>query len=249
MGPGLLSFDITFGGAFIAGLLSFLSPCVLPLVPPYICFISGVSYEELTAGGERKVTARALRSALAFVLGFSIVFVLLGASASAIGQLFADYVDVLGYVAGAVIIVMGLHFLGAFRIGFLYREARIHLERKPVGLLGAFVIGLTFAFGWTPCVGPVLAAILFVAGSEDTVLKGASLLSVYALGIGVPFLLAAVFASQFVGLMSRFRRHLGMVEKVSGGLLVVTGILIMTGSMNRIAYWLLEIFPGLGTTG
>lgn len=244
-----MSFDITFGGAFIAGLLSFLSPCVLPLVPPYICFISGVSYEELTAGGERRIAGRALRSALAFVFGFSVVFVLLGASASAIGQLFADYVDILGYVAGAIIIVMGLHFLGAFRIGFLYREARIHLERKPVGLFGSFVIGLTFAFGWTPCVGPVLAAILFVAGSEDTVVKGASLLSIYALGIGVPFLLAALFASQFVSLMSRFRRHLGMVEKVSGGLLVVTGILIMTGSMNRIAYWLLEVFPSLGTTG
>ncbi len=244
-----MSFDITFGGAFIAGLLSFLSPCVLPLVPPYLCFISGVSYEELTEGGERGVTAQATRSALAFVLGFSVVFVALGASASAIGQLFADYVDLLSYVAGAVIIVMGLHFLGAFRLAFLYREARIHLDRKPVGLLGSFVIGLTFAFGWTPCVGPVLAAILFVAGSEDTVVKGAGLLSVYAMGIGVPFLLAALFASQFVQMMSRFRRHLGLVEKISGVLLVVTGLLIMTGSMNRIAYWLLEVFPGLGTSG
>jgi cytochrome c-type biogenesis protein len=244
-----VSFDVTFGGAFIAGLLSFLSPCVLPLVPPYICFISGVTYEQLAARSEAGVTARAARSALAFVLGFSVVFVALGASASAIGQVFADYVDILSYVAGAVIIVMGLHFLGAFRIGFLYREARFHLERKPVGLFGAFIIGLTFAFGWTPCVGPVLAAILFVAGSEDTVGQGAVLLSIYSLGIGVPFLFAALFASQFVRLMSRFRRYLGVIEKVSGGLLVVTGVLIMTGSMNWIAYWLLETFPGLGTNG
>ena len=244
-----MGFDVTFGGAFIAGLLSFLSPCVLPLVPPYICFISGVSYEQLTEGSGEGVTGRAARSALAFVLGFSVVFVALGASASAIGQVFADYVDVLSYVAGAVIIVMGLHFLGAFRIAFLYREARFHPERKPVGLLGAFVIGLTFAFGWTPCVGPVLAAILFIAGSEDTVAQGATLLSVYSLGIGVPFLLAALFASQFVRMMARFRRHLGLIEKISGGLLVLTGVLIMTGSMNRIAYWLLEVFPALGTTG
>ncbi|WP_282608555.1 cytochrome c biogenesis CcdA family protein [Pelagibius sp. Alg239-R121] len=244
-----MSFDVTFGGAFVAGLLSFLSPCVLPLVPPYICFISGVSYEELADGSGQGIAGRAARSALAFVLGFSVVFVALGASASAIGQLFASYVDVLSYLAGAVIIVMGLHFLGLFRIAFLYREARLHLERKPVGLIGAFVIGLTFAFGWTPCVGPVLAAILFIAGSEDTVVQGASLLSVYSLGIGVPFLLAALFASQFVQLMSRFRRHLGLVEKISGLLLVLTGVLIMTGSMNWIAYWLLETFPGLGSSG
>ncbi|MEQ9562018.1 MAG: cytochrome c biogenesis protein CcdA, partial [Woeseiaceae bacterium] len=174
--------DVSLGAAFLAGLLSFISPCVLPIVPPYLCYLAGVSVDELKGDTATAETGRrVILAAIAFVLGFSLVFVALGATASVIGQSIARYYDILSYVAGAIIIVMGLHFLGVFRIGLLFREARIHVERKPAGLVGAFVMGLAFAFGWTPCVGPVLAAILFVAGSSDTTWHGAGLLAVYAL--------------------------------------------------------------------
>jgi cytochrome c-type biogenesis protein len=185
----------------------------------------------------------------AFVLGFSTVFVALGATASTVGKLLARYYGVLSVVAGVAILIMGLHFLGVFRIGLLFREARVQVERKPAGAFGAYVMGLAFAFGWTPCVGPVLAAILFVAGSEGSALKGAALLAAYSLGIGLPFLLAALFASRFLDFAARFRRHMGTVEKVMGAMLVVTGILFMTGSMSAISQWILETFPTLATVG
>ena len=244
-----MAFDVSHGGAFVAGLLSFLSPCVLPLVPPYLCFIGGISMEEVAEGTQAGAGRRVAFAALSFVLGFMTVFVALGASASMVGQLVAEHLDLLGYVAGAIIIVMGLHFLGAIRIPLLYREARFHTSARPAGLLGAYVVGLAFAFGWTPCVGPVLAAILFMAGSEESVGQGAGLLTAYGLGIGIPFLLAAVFAGQFLRFAKRFRRHVASVEKAMGGLLVATGILFMTGSMSTLSYWLLETFPSLGTIG
>lgn len=243
--------DVSFGGALLAGLISFVSPCVLPLVPPYLCFLAGVTLDQLQASDDRDApTVRVLASAAAFVLGFATVFVALGATASVIGQTIARHFDLLSIIAGVVIIIiMGLHFLGVFRIGLLYREARIHLDAKPPGLLGAYVVGLAFAFGWTPCVGPVLATILFVAGAEETALRGAGLLAVYSLGIGLPFLAAAAFARPFLGWMKRFRRYMGLVEKVMGGLLVVTGLLFATGQMATLSYWLLETFPALGTFG
>lgn len=242
--------DVTVWAAFGAGLISFVSPCVLPLVPPYLCFLAGVSLDELTgAEGEREARGRVLAAALTFVAGFTLVFVALGATASAIGQLVTQHITTLSYVAGAIVIVMGLHFLGAFRIGLINREARIHVERRPAGLVGAFVIGLAFAFGWTPCIGPVLAAILFVAGAEDTVTRGALLLGVYALGMGVPFLAAALFAGPFMHFMKRFRAHMGKVEKAMGALLVTTGVLFITGHMTQMAFWLLETFPALGRIG
>lgn len=252
-----MSMDVTLWGALIAGLLSFASPCVLPLVPPYLCFLAGTSVQELTGegedsergGGGRAVTGRVMAAALAFVLGFSVVFIALGATASVVGQAVTDYLGLLTYVAGAVIVVMGLHFLGVFRIPLLYREARVHVAEKPAGLLGAFVIGLAFAFGWTPCVGPVLAAILFVAGSEDSVGEGVSLLAAYSAGIGVPFLLAALFTGRFMRLLARFRGAMRRVEQVMGGLLVLTGLLFLSGEMPTIAYWLLEAFPALGGIG
>lgn len=244
-GIGML-FDITYGAAFLAGILSFVSPCVLPLVPPYLCFLAGVSLDQLTDKDDvSRARGRVIASSAAFVLGFSLVFIALGASASAIGQVVTRNLDILSYVAGAVIIVMGLHFLGVFRIGLLQKEARVHLERKPAGLLGAFVIGIAFAVGWTPCIGPVLAAILFVAGSEETVAQGAALLGAYSLGIGVPFILAAVFSGPFLRLMTRFRRHMGKVEKTMGGALVLTGVLFLTGHMAAFSFWLLETFPVL----
>ncbi len=239
-----MNFDIGFGGALLAGLLSFLSPCVLPIVPPSLAFIAGVSFEELESREGAKSWG-VFRSAAAFVLGFATIFVLLGAAASAIGQLLQEYHRQLAWVAGGLIILLGLHFLGIFRIALLYREARVETARRPVGFFGAYVVGLAFAFGWTPCVGPVLTTILAIAGAQDTALKGALLLLFYALGIGLPFLLAALFIQPFMGFMRKFRRHLGIMEKVIGGFLVLTGVLILTGGMNEIGFWLLETFPSL----
>jgi len=245
-----LELDVTWAGAFVAGVLSFASPCVLPLVPPYLAFLAGVSLSELTEGETTPGTGRrVVLTAIIFVLGFSTVFVALGASASYAGSFVAQHLTTLGYIAGVIILVLGLHFLGVLRIGLLFREARFHVARKPVGFLGAYVIGLAFAFGWTPCVGPVLAAILLYAGSEADVLKGAGLLLAYSLGIGLPFVLAAFFAKPFMGLMVRFRKHMGIVEKLMGALLVITGLLFLTNSMATLSYLMLEWFPALGTIG
>lgn len=242
--------EVTVFGAFVAGIISFVSPCVLPLVPPYLGFLAGASLDELTGEGEGKADPRRVfMTALLFVLGFSTVFISLGASASLIGQFVTQHVQTLAYIAGAIIIVMGLHFLGVFRIGLLYREARFHVDRKPAGFLGAYVIGLAFAFGWTPCVGPILAAILFIAGSEDTVYRGAYLLASYSLGLGVPFLAAALFAGPFMKFMSQFKRHMMTVERAMGVLLIVTGVAFMTGQMAALSYWLLEAFPQFASVG
>lgn len=242
--------DVSHGGALVAGLLSFVSPCVLPLVPPYLCYIGGVSLDQLTGDApERVARQRIAFSAFAFVLGFSTVFVILGATASAIGRLVASHLDTLAIVAGIVIIVMGLHFLGVFKINLMHRQARIEVRNHPSGPLGAYVIGLAFAIGWTPCIGPVLAAILAVAGSEQTVARGAALLAVYSLGLGIPFILAGFFAGAFMHFMQRFRSHVGTVEKAMGALLVVTGILFITGHITTLSFWLLNAFPGLAEFG
>ncbi len=245
-------FDISLAGAFAAGLLSFLSPCVLPLVPPYLCFLAGVGIGELQGGdgrlgaGQRR---RIVAMASAFVLGFTTVFVALGATASTLGAVVTAHFNTLSILAGVLILVMGLHFLGWLRIPLLYREARFQTQRKPASALGAYLVGLAFAFGWTPCVGPVLATVLMVAGAEATAWRGALLLAGYALGIGVPFILAAVFAGPFLNLLSRFRRHMPVLEKAMGAGLVVTGLLFMTGAMPRIAGWLLQAIPALGMIG
>ena len=235
----------------VAGIISFLSPCVLPLVPSYLCFITGASLDELAEqnGAANHQQRGALLAALMFVLGFSTVFVILGASASVVGQLLREYLGILSQVAGVFIILMGLHFLGIFKLAILHREARYHHHSQPVGLLGAYGIGLAFAFGWTPCIGPVLATILTIAASEQDVMKGAGLLAIYSLGLGIPFLIAAAGIGTFLGFMGRFKRHLGRVEQVMGGLLVLTGIMFLTGSMQTMAYWILEQFPWLATIG
>ncbi|PCH81440.1 MAG: cytochrome C biogenesis protein [Hyphomicrobiales bacterium] len=245
-----MEFEITYTGALLAGLISFASPCVLPLVPPYLCFIAGVSVSELSEDDRSmKVGRRVMSTAVAFILGFATVFVALGASASYLGAFVSEYLEELGMIAGVVIIVLGLHFLGVFRIALLFREARFQTRSKPMGLPGAYVVGLAFAFGWTPCVGPILAAILFVAGSEADVFKGASLLFVYAMGIGIPFLLAAAFAGSFMKFMARFRKHLGLVEKIMGAALVIVGVMFLTGAMQSMSFFLLEYFPQLGAFG
>ena len=241
--------DVTIAAAFAAGTLSFLSPCVLPLVPPYLVYLAGTSLERL-GEDEPEVDVRrdTVGAALLFVLGFSTVFVLLGAGASAIGAFLRAYSNVLATVAGIAIIIMGLHFFGLTPIALLMREKRLALPR-PVGLWGAYVMGLAFAFGWTPCIGPILAAILAVAASEMTITRGASLLATYSLGLGVPFILAALAIEPFAAFLRRFRAHLGTVEKVMGGLLVLTGIAFLTGFISQASFWLLEAFPVLAKIG
>lgn len=248
-----MEFDVGYAGALLAGLLSFASPCVLPLVPPYLCFLGGVTLDQIAGKGDAAPETQAIRrvvlAAIAFVLGFTTVFVAMGASASALSQILIANMGWLSKIAGLVIIAFGLHFLGLFRLRVLDREARVHVERQPTGPLGAYAAGLAFAFGWTPCVGPVLATILTVAAGRDELWQGAGLLFAYSLGIGVPFLLAALFAGPFLRLMRRFRAALGRVEQAMGALLVVTGLLILTGSFEAIGYWLLRTFPSLGRIG
>ncbi len=253
-----MAYDVSFWAAFTAGILSFISPCVLPLVPPYMAYIAGVNLQQLAGQGEagngaatvtEVVMGRVLLIAFVFVLGFSTVFVILGASASAIGQLLREYMDILSKVAGVLIIVMGLHFLGVFRLGFLMREYRLNVEAKPATVLGAYVMGLAFALGWTPCIGPVLATILAIAAQEQSVQKGALLLSVYSAGLGVPFLLAAAMMGPFMAFLRRFRRYLELVEKAMGLFLIITGVMFLTGSIQRISVWLIETFPSLANVG
>jgi cytochrome c-type biogenesis protein len=248
-----MAIDVGMFSALGAGALSFLSPCVLPLVPPYLCYMAGVSVEDFRGNGEavaQRATKLALLSAaFAFVLGFTTVFVALGAGASTIGRFLRVWQEPLAIAAGVVIIAMGLNFLGVLRIPILSREARFQSTAKPATLLGAYLMGLAFAFGWTPCIGPVLGPILTLAGGRETVGEGAMLLAVYSLGLGIPFLIAAFFSDAFMRFLSRFRVHLGRVEKVMGGLLVVAGVLFITGGVQAAAYWILETFPVLQQLG
>jgi cytochrome c-type biogenesis protein len=237
-------FDVSYAAAFGAGALSFLSPCVLPLIPAYLCFLGGVGLDQLD-GARRSVRT----SALAFVLGFSLVFIGMGAGASALNRLILDNMETLSVAAGLVIIVFGLHYMGVLRIAFLNFEKRVHVQSRPAGLFGAFVLGLAFAFGWTPCVGPILATILMVAASGSSVGYGVSLLAAYAAGLGIPFLLAALAARPFLAFLSRFRRHMRMVELAIGSLLIVTGLLILTGSMNLIGNGLMDLVPAFQRLG
>ncbi|MDP1867459.1 cytochrome c biogenesis CcdA family protein [Bradyrhizobium sp.] len=241
--------DVSIPAALLAGLVSFLSPCVLPLVPPYLIYLTGATIEQVANDETKASTRRAVMiSAGMFVLGFSTVFVALGASASLIGSLIRAWSAELSIVAGIVIIIMGLHFLGLTRIGFMMREGRLPIP-KPVGLWGAYAMGLAFAFGWTPCIGPILAAILSVAAAEATVTKGAMLLAVYSAGLGIPFLIAAFMVEQFSALFARIKRYLVNVERAMGVLLVVTGIGFLTGAVTSVSIWLLETFPALQNFG
>ena len=241
--------NVSIPAALIAGLVSFLSPCVLPLVPPYLVYLTGATIEHVANDEAAASSKRAvMMSALLFVLGFSTVFVALGASASLIGGLIRAWSVQLSILAGIAIIAMGLHFLGAFNLPVLTRTARLHVE-KPVGLWGAYAMGLAFAFGWTPCIGPVLAAILAVAASKATVAYGAGLLAVYSAGLGIPFLVAALMVEQFSALFARMKAHLAMVERAMGVLLVVTGIGFLTGAVTNVSVWLLETFPSLQSFG
>lgn len=239
-----LSLPLVFG----AGVLSFLSPCVLPLVPPYLTYMGGASFEQLKSD-DRALHARVVLTSVFFILGFSVVFVTLGATATAFGQAFREALPILTPLAGILIVVMGLHFLGVFRIALLDRQVRSSGPSVATGPAGGFLLGLAFAIGWTPCIGPILAAILSVAANENSALEGAALLGVYSLGLGVPFLLAGIAIGPFLSFFSRFKRNLGLVEKIVGVLLVVTGFLFLTGNFTRLSYWFLETFPVLGKLG
>ncbi len=244
--------EIGLAAAFAGGALSFLSPCVLPLVPPYLAFLAAARVDQMqeasgvaTSPGGRRV----LTCALGFVLGLGTVFVGLGATASAFGGWLAEHRFVLGQISGAVIILFGLHFLGILRIGFLNRDTRFMVGRTAGGPAGAYVMGLAFAFGWTPCIGPILASILFVAAQQDTIGEATLLLSVYAAGLGVPFLIAATFIQPFQRFLQRARPHLRLIEATMGVFLIGVGIAFLAGVFSEAAFWLLEAFPALGRIG
>lgn len=243
--------DLSYPTAILAGALSFLSPCVLPLVPPYLCYMAGVSADELRRGHveDRAGYGRLVWTAIVFVLGFSTVFVLLGAGASTLGQLLRRNLDWLGLIAGIGIILMGLKFLGVLRLDFLSREARFQADAPRRSLGGAYLMGLAFAFGWTPCIGPVLGLILGLAGARQSVTEGMVLLSLYSAGLGIPFVLAAAFSASFLRAAHRIRAHFGLIEKSMGVMLVVTGVLFLTGGMQAMSFWLLETFPALQKIG
>ena len=237
--------------AYLGGLISFLSPCVLPLVPPYLAFMAGTTIDQISDENkvDRALERRVLLSSIFFVLGLATVFVALGAGASVIGQTLLQNKILFGQIAGGVIIVLGVHFLGIIRIPFLYREARFDAGKSAGTYAGSYVIGLAFAFGWTPCIGPILGSILVLAGQEETIGQGVLMLAIYAAGLGLPFILAAFFVRPFMNWMRGFRKHMGLVEKAMGALLVIVGVAMITGTFSAAAFWLLEMFPFLATIG
>ncbi|MFD1194132.1 cytochrome c biogenesis CcdA family protein [Seohaeicola saemankumensis] len=243
--------DISYAGAALAGLLSFFTPCILPMVPFYLCYMAGISMSELRDDGGIAPGAqrRLVISAVFFALGVSTIFVLLGMGATALGQTFVQWRQPLSYVAAAILLLFGLHFLGILRIGLLYREARLESKAEPTTVIGAYVMGLAFGFGWTPCVGPALAAILMVASGMGDIWQGGSLLLVYGLAMTAPFVVAALFARPFLGWMQRNRKYLGHVEKVMGVMLIIFAILIATNAVNMIADAMIRWFPGFMSLG
>jgi cytochrome c-type biogenesis protein len=233
--------------ALVAGLLSFLSPCVLPIVPPYLAYMGGVSVTELdeTAAARRRVMV----AAFMFVLGLSTVFLLLGMAFSTLGRALLQWQGWFVPIAGVVVMIFGAHFIGVFRIGFLDREARVATGDNGGSAFGAYVLGLAFAFGWTPCLGPILGTILGLAASEGDVGRGTLLLAMYALGLGLPFLAVAAFFPRLKGPMAWMKRHMARIERTSGLLLWTVGLMMVTGQFSAFSFWLLERFPALGAIG
>lgn len=230
--------------ALLGGVLSFLSPCVLPIVPPYLAYMGGISVGDMKSDVHAR--RRVILPALFFVMGLSTVFLLLGFTASAFGAFFLKNQDLFSKISGVVVIIFGLHFIGLFRIPLLDREARLDAGEQGGSALGAYVLGLAFAFGWTPCIGPQLGAILSLAAQEGSVQRGTLLLAIYALGLGLPFLLAALFIERSMGLMQRLKRHMKLIERAMGTLLLVVGLALVTGAFTDFSFWLLETFGRLG---
>jgi cytochrome c-type biogenesis protein len=236
--------DVSYFAAFIGGFLSFISPCVLPLIPGYLSFVSGVSMDEFRGGAATSSSRwQLLSSSLAFVAGFSLVFIALGASASVIGEFLMSRLPLLGKIAGILIIIFGLHTMGVFRLRFLEVEKRVHAQRKPAGLVGALLVGVAFAFGWTPCIGPILGGILVMAGRQETIGDGVRLLAVYSAGLGIPFLLTALAMNHFFRASARIRKHYHAIEVTSGALLIAIGVLIFTNQFTIIARYLEPYLP------
>ena len=234
--------SVSLLAAFVAGVLSFISPCVLPLIPGYISFVSGASLEELRGGGGA-TRRRVLTASIAFVLGFSLVFVALGASASAIGEFLMSRLPLLGRIAGVIIILFGLHTMGVLRVRWLDTEKRLQHRGRPVGFVGALLVGIAFAFGWTPCIGPILGGILVIAGSKDTVMEGVRLLAVSSAGLGIPVLLTSLAIDRFFTASARIRRHYRAIETAAGAFLVVVGVLIFTNQFTIFARYLEPYLP------
>ena len=234
--------------ALVAGVLSFASPCVLPIVPPYLAYMSGVTMAEMS-GGAAAARRRALLAIVIFVLGLSSVFLFLGFTASVFGQFFLQNQERFAMVAGVIVMIFGAHFLGVIRIGFLNREARLDAGDRGGSAFGAYVLGLAFAFGWTPCIGPQLGMILSLAAQDASLARGTGLLAIYAFGLGLPFLLVAAFFPRLTGLMAFLKRHMERIERIMGLLLWTIGLLMLTGGFSQFSYWLLETFPGLAQLG
>jgi len=235
--------------ALLAGVLSFISPCVLPIIPPYLAYMGGITMNQLTDQSDRSSRRPAVIASMFFVLGLSTVFMFLGFAASAFGRFFLQNQVLFSQIAGGVIIIFGLHFLGVFRIPFLMREARIDAGDKGGSAFGAYVLGLAFAFGWTPCIGPILGTILSLSAQETSMTRGMVLMVFYAIGLGVPFIISAMFINRAMGVMNRLKRHMGLIEKLMGVLLLLVGLLMITGTFSRMSYWLLENFPQLQILG
>ena len=235
--------DISFSLAFLAGFLSFLSPCVLPLVPSYISFITGVSFEDLKGGSEsRRIRFLTITNSLAFICGFSLIFIALGASSSMVGRFLIEYQDKIRIIGGVLVIFFGLFVSGVLKLDFLTRERKFHLTGKPAGYIGTFFVGMTFAAAWTPCIGPMLGTILVYAGSKGSASYGFRLLSVYSLGLAVPFFLSSLMFNSFLSYSGRIRRYMRFIMMASGLLLIAFGVLMLTNSVR----WLASFFPDLG---
>lgn len=235
--------NVSIGVAFIAGVLSFLSPCVLPLIPGYISFLSGLSLEELQGGLERrKIIKKACLSSTFFVIGFSVVFISLGASASLMGKFLSAHLKILTKIAGILIVILGLHLLGILKIGWLNIDRRLKIKKFKPGLLGAFLIGLAFAFGWTPCIGPILAGILALAATQETVINGMFLLGVYSLGLGIPFIITGFGVGMFIRFFQRYKRFIRWTESLAGVLLIAIGALIFSNNLTMLLRFVPSFF-------
>lgn len=244
----MVTHEVTFTAAFVFGFLSFASPCVMPLIPSYLSFITGLSFEDLTGGQDRKRIRRiTVLNSLFFILGFSSIFILLGASSSFVGRLLFEYKDLIRKIGGILIIIFGLYVIGIIKPGFLTREKRVHLQEKPIGYFGSFLVGVTFAAGWTPCVGPVLGSILLYASQSESMSYGVQLLSVYSFGLGLPFFLSSLALNTFLSYFRKIQRYLRVINIISGTLLIIAGILIFTNYLQTITVYINELtgFTGI----
>jgi len=235
--------DISLSLAFLAGVLSFLSPCVLPLIPSYVSFITGISFKDLTVGTDRKkIHYLTITNSIAFILGFSTVFIALGVSSSAVGSFFFQYMDMIRIIGGVIVIIFGFFIAGILKLDFLMIQKKIYLSGKPAGYIGTFVVGMTFAAGWSPCIGPILGTILVYAGSKGSALYGFQLLAVYSLGLAVPFFLSALAINVFLSYSPKLARFMRVIMLISGLLLIIFGILLLTDQIRTLT----RLFPDFG---